>query len=97
MVLKRLTTTSCGQLDYEIICIVFQLIRCTDSLMCCDNEDLYENLLINSAAVILVSNYILFDNIEKILIQNILNTDYWPAMFSSDLWIITMRLIVFSN
>lgn len=94
LLLKRLTKTSCGQLDYEFICIVFQLIRCTESLMCYDNEDIYETLLINSASLILVSDYILFENVEKILIKNILNTEYWPAMFSSDLWIIIMR---FSN
>jgi len=38
-----------------------------------------------------VSDYDLFEKIEKILIKNILNTEYWPAMFSSDLWIIIMR------
>jgi len=63
--------------------------------MCCYNVDIYDDLLINLASVILVSDYSLFENVENILIQSILNTEYWPAMFSSDLWIIIMRLVLF--
>ncbi|VVC44804.1 Hypothetical protein CINCED_3A023342 [Cinara cedri] len=91
LLLKHLSKTSWNQLAYAIIYTIFQLIRYTDSVICCDNGDLYENLLIHLASVILVSEYILFEKVEKILIQNILNTEYWPAIFSSDLWIIIMR------
>jgi len=91
LLLKRLTKTSCDQQAHQIICTVFNLIRSTDSIMCCYNVDIYEDLLINLASVILVSDYSLFENVEKVLIQNILNIEYWPAMFSTDLWIIIMR------
>lgn len=89
LLLKRLIKTPCYQQANETIGIVFQLIRCTDSVMCCYN--IYDPLLINVASVILVSDYELFEKVEKIVIQNIINTEYWPAMFSSDLWIIIMR------
>lgn len=95
LLLKRLTKAPHDQQAHQIICIAFNLIRCTDSVMCCYNLDIYEDLLISIASVILVSDYNLFENVEKILIQNILNTDYWPAMFSSDLWMIIMRLFFF--
>ncbi|XP_022169454.1 uncharacterized protein LOC111033157 [Myzus persicae] len=93
LLIKRLTKNSCDQEAYQIICIVFNLIRLTDSTICCYNVDIYEDLLINLASVILVSDYSLFENVEKILIQNILNIEYWPAMFSTDLWIIIMRYL----
>lgn len=89
LLLKRLIITPNEQQAYEIICVVFQLIKFTDSIMCYYNIDIYESLLINTASLILVSDF--FNDIEKILIQNIINTKYWPAMFSSDLWIIIMR------
>lgn len=92
LLLKRLIRTPNEQQAYEIICIVFQLIRCADSVMSCYNMDIYESLLINTASLIMVCNF--FHNIEKLLIHNILNTEYWPAMFSSDLWIIIMRYIL---
>lgn len=91
LLLKRLAKTSCNQQAYEIICIGFKLLKSTDSMMSYYNNDIYEPLLINSASVILLSDCDLFENIEKVLIQNILNTEYWPAMFSIDLWIIIMR------
>lgn len=53
--------------------------------------DIYVPLLVHSAAVVLASEYSLFETVETILIQNIVHTEYWPAMFSSDLWIIIMR------
>lgn len=88
LLLKRLTKSPHEQQIYEIIYIVFQLMKCTNSIMCY-NVDIYESLLINTASSILVCDF--SSNIEKMLIQNILNTEYWPAMFSSDLWIIIMR------
>lgn len=91
LLLRRYIKTPCDQQAYGIICIVFQLIKCTDSIMCCTNIDMYESLLINLTSVILVSDYSLFEKVEKTLITNILNTDFWPALFSSDLWIIIMR------
>jgi len=91
LLLKRLKKTSCDQQAHQIICTVFNLIRSADSLMCCYNVDIYEDLLINLASVILVSDYSLFETVEKVLIQNILYIEYWPAMFSIDLWIIIMR------
>lgn len=94
LLLKRLTKTSFNQQAYEIICLGFKLLRCIDSMMGCYNIDVYESLLIHSASVILVSECNLFEKIEKVMIKNILNTEYWPAMFSSDLWIIIMRLFL---
>jgi len=91
LLIKRLTTTPCDQQAQQIICVVFDLIKSMDSVMCCYNVDIYEDLLINVASVILISDYNLFENVENILIENILNTEYWPALFSSDLWIIIMR------
>jgi len=92
LLLERFTKVPCDQYAYDIICIVFKFIRFGDSVMCCDNNiDIYEPLLIGIASVILVSDYDLFENVEKTLIKNILNTEYWPAIFSSDLWIIIMR------
>ncbi|XP_060859164.1 uncharacterized protein LOC132936451 [Metopolophium dirhodum] len=93
LLIKRLTKTPCDQQAHQIICIVFNLIRSAESIMCCYNTDIYEDLLINLTSVILVSDYSLFENVENILIQNILNTEYWPAMFSTDLWIIIMRYL----
>lgn len=91
LLLKRLIKSPCDQQANETIDIVFQLIRCIDSVMCYYNIDIYDPLLIHLASVILVSDYKLFEKVEKIVIQNIINTEYWPAMFSSDLWIIIMR------
>lgn len=92
LLLKRFIKTPCHrQQAYEIICIVFQFIRYSGSVMFCNNIDIYEHLLLNLVSVILVSDYSLFENIEKMLIKSILSTEYWPAMFSSDLWIIVMR------
>lgn len=91
LLIKRLTKTPCDQQAYQIICTVFNLIRSVDPTMCCYNVDIYEDLLINLTSVILVSDYSLFENVEKVLIQNILNIEYWPAMFSTDLWMIIMR------
>jgi len=91
LLLKRLTKTPCDQQAHQIICIVFNLMRSADSILCCYNVDIYEDLLINLTSVILVSDYSLFENVENILIENILNIEYWPAMFSTDLWIIIMR------
>lgn len=91
LLIRRLTKTPCDQQAHKIINIVFNLIRSADSIMCCYNVDIYEDLLINLTSVILVSDYSLFENVENILIQNILNIEYWPAMFSIDLWIIIMR------
>ncbi|XP_050062718.1 uncharacterized protein LOC114128039 [Aphis gossypii] len=93
LLIKRLTKTPCDQQAHQIICIVFDLIKSIDSVMCCYNVDIYEDLLINVASVILISDYNLFENVENILIENILNTEYWPALFSSDLWIIIMRYL----
>lgn len=91
LLLRRYIKTPCDQQTYEIICIVLQLIKCDDSIMCCNNIDMYESLLINITSVIVVSDYSLFEKVERTLIINILNTDFWPAIFSSDLWIIIMR------
>lgn len=91
MLLKRYTKNQCDIQVFEIMSNVFQLIRCADSFLCCYSIDLYEPLLIHLASAILVSDNNLFEKIEKIVIKNILNTEYWPAMFSSDLWIIIMR------
>lgn len=92
LLLKRIIKTQCdSQLVYEIIYIVFQLIKCTDLVMCWFSLDIYEPLLVNLASVILMSDCNLFENVETILIQCILNTDYWPAMLSCDLWIIITR------
>lgn len=92
LLLKRFSKTQYdSQLTYEIINIVFQLIKCTDSVMCWYSLDIYEPLLVNLASVILISDYNLFENVETILIHCILNTDYWPAMLSCDLWIIITR------
>lgn len=96
LLLKRLCKTPCDQQVNETIDIVFQLIKCIDPVMCCYNIDIYDPLLINLASVILMSDYKIFEKVEKVVIQNILNTEYWSAMFSSDLWIIIMRYI-FSN
>ncbi|XP_025422446.1 uncharacterized protein LOC112692105 [Sipha flava] len=93
LLLKRLIKTPCNQQADETIDIVFQLIKCIDPVMCCYNIDIYDPLLINLASVILMSDYKLFEKVEKIVIENILNTEYWSAMFSSDLWIIIMRYL----
>ncbi|XP_025195637.1 uncharacterized protein LOC112594842 [Melanaphis sacchari] len=93
LLIKRLTKAPCDQQARQIICVVFNLIKSTDSIMCCYNINIYEDLLINVASIILISDYSLFENVENILIQNILNTKYWPALFSSDLWIIIMRYL----
>ncbi|XP_060847782.1 uncharacterized protein LOC132927288 [Rhopalosiphum padi] len=82
-----------SQQSHQLICNVFNLIKSSESAMCCYNVDIYEDLLINVASLILVSDYSLFENVENILIQNILNTEYWPALFSSDLWMIIMRYL----
>ena len=91
LLIKRLTKTPCDKQAHQIICIVFNLMRSANSVVCCYNVDIYEDLLINLTSVILVSDYSLFENVENILIENILNIEYWPAMFSTDLWIIIMR------
>jgi hypothetical protein len=85
-----------SQQSHQLICNVFNLIKSSESAMCCYNVDIYEDLLINVASLILVSDYSLFENVENILIQNILNTEYWPALFSSDLWMIIMRFDLIS-
>lgn len=66
-------------------------MKSADWAICSYRIDIYEPLLINLAAIILMSDYKLFEYVEKILIKNILNTEYWSAMLSIDLWIILMR------
>lgn len=97
LLLKRLIKTPCHQLSYDIISIAFQLIKCTDWTICSYSINIYEHLLINLAAVILMSDYNLFKYVEKILITNVLSTEYWPAMLSIDLWIVLMRFDFLMN
>lgn len=91
LLLNRFIETPCEPQSFDIVLIIFQLIKCTDLAMCFCSINIYEPLLINLASVILVSDYGLFEKVEKILIKNVLNTDYWPAIFSSDLWIVISR------
>lgn len=91
LLLNRFIETPCEQQSFDIILIIFQLIKFTDLTICCCSINIYEQLLINLASVILVSDYELFEKVEKIIIKNVLNTDYWPALFSSDLWIVITR------
>lgn len=91
LLLNRFIEIPCEQQSFDVILIIFQMIKSTDLSMCVNSINIYEPLLINLVSVILVSDYELFEKVEKILIKNVLNTDYWPALFSCDLWIAVTR------
>lgn len=91
LLLERLCKSPCEHQAYEIILLVFQIVRCTDCALCAPNTKIYEPLLIHIAAVVIVSKYSLFEKVEQLLFQSIISTDYWPVMLSSDLWMSIMR------
>lgn len=93
LLLERFAGRPSGRHGRVVVRAVFELIGRSDSVMCC-YDDVYEPLLVSVASAILVSDGQLFGDVETTLIKNVLNTDYWPAVFSSDLWIVVMRFAV---